>query len=457
MIHFLSDVKTAVYFLAVLSVLVIAHEWGHFIVAKLFRMRVEDFSLFFGKRLFRLGVRNGTEYNVRAVPLGGFVKIAGMEPDDASNGSPVLGASAGLPQARTASGKRLSGLTEDAIAEIDPDDVSNRVRQAVLDSIGPDQKLTAGGKDEILALLSSTGPNETEHRYMELVLAADSYAVDPRSFNQKPLYQRALVIFAGPFMSVLFGYALFCVLGFTTGLPSPDSILPVVVSVESGTPAARAGMQAGDRIIAIDGTHIRTGDQMVAIIHHSIGRRLVVTVMRHGTAVTFAATPFASTDTVPLDDGRTVQRVQGHLGFTPQPDTRLHRYTPADSIRRGTVLICNGIITMVQKVFSRQVSENVGGPIMIASQIHEAQQGGPVYVLIIAASLSISLGIVNLFPIPVLDGGHLLLLGVEFLRQRKLSTREIQTAQIVGISVIGVLFVLVMYNDIIHLIPHGRP
>jgi len=82
------------YFLAILSVLVIAHEWGHFVVAKLCKMHVEDFSLFFGKVIWRIGERNGTVYNVRAIPLGGFVKIAGMEPDDISNGAPIFQRSA---------------------------------------------------------------------------------------------------------------------------------------------------------------------------------------------------------------------------------------------------------------------------------------------------------------------------------------------------------------------------
>src|SRR5260221_3628594 len=83
-------IRSALYFIAVLGVLVIVHEWGHYIVAKMCKMRVDDFSLFFGPRLWRLGVRNGTEYNIRSIPLGGFVKIAGMEPDDLVVGMDIL-------------------------------------------------------------------------------------------------------------------------------------------------------------------------------------------------------------------------------------------------------------------------------------------------------------------------------------------------------------------------------
>src|SRR5579871_4546113 len=111
---FVGTLKSAGTFLAVLSVLVLVHEWGHFIVAKLCGMRVEDFSLFFGKRLIRLGVRNGTEYNIRSFPLGGFVKIAGMEPDDISNGAALL-----QPGNSSRPGRILSGLNEETLAEID--------------------------------------------------------------------------------------------------------------------------------------------------------------------------------------------------------------------------------------------------------------------------------------------------------------------------------------------------
>ena len=98
----------------------------------------------------------------------------------------------------------------------------------------------------------------------------------------------------------------------------------------------------------------------------------------------------------------------------------------------------------------------MAGPIGIATTIHSASKGGFKYVLIIGASLSVSLGIMNLLPIPILDGGHLLLLAIEGIRRRKLTVREVSTAQLVGISIIGLLFLMVMYNDIVRLIPHKQ-
>ena len=105
-------------------------------------------------------------------------------------------------------------------------------------------------------------------------------------------------------------------------------------------------------------------------------------------------------------------------------------------------------------IFSKDVGENASGIIGIAGQIHKDSKEGPRQVAYHAAMLSISLGIINLFPIPLLDGGHLMLLAWEGLRRRKLSSKEVYTAQLVGISIIGVLFVLVMYNDIMRMFVH---
>jgi len=149
-------IRTAAYLLAVLSVLVIAHEWGHYIVAKLCKMRVDDFSLFFGPRLVRLGVRNGTEYNIRSIPLGGFVKIAGMEPEDLTSGSTTLRVNG--------KGVFLIGLNEASVAAIDADLVSETVRSTVEQAVSSDGKLLDQGRDDLNDLLLTTGINAEEQK-----------------------------------------------------------------------------------------------------------------------------------------------------------------------------------------------------------------------------------------------------------------------------------------------------
>lgn len=459
-IDLLGGAKTLLTFLLVLSVLVTVHEWGHFIVAKLCGMRVEDFSLFFGKRLIRLGVRNGTEYNIRSVPLGGFVKIAGMEPDDLSNGTPLLES---LKQSRDKLGwgsakrsaKLLRGLSTETLAEIDMEQLSPRALEAVEQAV-ENGLLTPDGKAELRMLLVGATLNADEQRYLEAVLAADDYQTDPHSYNQKPLWQRAAVIFAGPFMSILFGYVLFCTLGFTSGLPEAEKIKNIVGEVSANKPAEKAGLKKGDRIIQMNSVPIRDGEQMVEIIHNSIDKPLHLIVLRGKDTLQMNATPYGEVATV-LEKDKPITKRIGRLGFQVVADTVLKRYSVVESVRRGTIIIVRSVQLMFISLFSSHIRDSVGGPVAIVGQVHEARQEGTVYVFILAASLSISLGIINLFPIPIMDGGQLMLLAVEGIRRRKLSSREVYTAQMFGLSIILTLFVLVMYNDISRYFPHGKP
>lgn len=446
----MEGLKTAFYFLAVLSVLVIVHEWGHFIVAKLCRMRVEDFSLFFGKVIYRIGERNGTVYNIRAIPLGGFVKIAGMEPDDISNGAPIVKRRDG--SGRLEKVKTLRGLTDDALNGINYENISDRIRQAVADAVS-NAELTENGKQELNALLNSTAINTDEHRYIEVVLGTGIQQPDPDGYNQKPIWMRAAVIFAGPFMSLMFGYILFCVMGFTTGLPLADMDNPTnfVERVSPDKPASRAGLKAGDRIVQINDTPVTNGNEMIETIHGSAGKPLKLEVERGTEKVFLNVTPEPG-EVDKEENGQLVKKTVGLIGFSPRPLIEWKRFGPVEAVKKGTQIIYIQVVMIPRILFSKQVGDNVGGPIAIVNQVHKDSQEGPRQVLSTAALLSVSLCIMNLLPIPILDGGHLLLLFIEFIRRRKLSSREVYTAQMVGLSIIGVLFVLVTYNDIARII-----
>jgi len=427
------------YFIGVLSVLVIVHEWGHFIAARLCGMRVDDFSLFFGKKLFSLGVRNGTEYNIRSIPLGGFVKIAGMEPDDISNGVPIRAAIA----SRKMKKKSLIGLDMKALEDIDPEKISAKVYEAVYSRINDEGHLTLSEVEDLKQLLLSPDLTEEEHRYLEAVLNTLEFQPDPSLYNQKPIWQRAFAIFAGPFMSLLFGYLLFCAMGVTTGLPTGvDNKIQVLVK---GKPAEKAGLKVEDRIIAVNGVQIADGEQLVDIIHKSTqGTPLKILVQRGDQQIPFSVTPY--TDNL---SGKPV----GRLGFAP--GDRWKGYSLTESFAMGNKIFM-AQVTGILQTFSKpkEMKESVGGPIAIAGIIHEGGRQGFNHILLLAASLSLSLGVLNLIPIPILDGGHLLLLGIEAIRRRKLSSNETYAAQLFGLSVIGMLFIFVMYNDLSRLWKH---
>jgi regulator of sigma E protease len=428
-------------------------------------MRVEDFSLFFGPKLITLGKRNGTEYNIRTVPLGGFVKVTGMEPEEA-----YPPAAATIPDSwadlKARFGKQLAGLDAETVKDLDYGQISERILSTVSGSIGEDGRLTAFGKSELEGLQLTTGINSVEHAYIEAILkgAANVKVPDPDGYNQKPLHQRASVIFAGPLVSLLFGYLIFCVMGFTTGLPDENDNHLAVGFVSEGKPAEKAGLKAGDYVLSVNGTPTDLMHSLAAIrrsvspVDHKTPVPLTLEVMRAGEKKTFTVTPNAETDYLVQPDGKPIKDsngkpITGTVGMIGIGiDQVWRKYSIGGSIARGSELIKLEITGTLQNIFSRKVKDNVGGIITIGRVINQNRQQGSNHVLFTAALLSISLGILNLFPIPVLDGGHLLLLSIEFIRRRRLSASEVYGAQMVGICIIGVLFVFVMYNDIMRMV-----
>lgn len=443
------------YLLLILSVLVVVHEWGHFIVAKLCGMRVEEFALFFGKRLVSLGKRGDTEYNIRSLPFGGFVKIAGMDPDDISGGRPILDAIRD-PQFSKADGLEdlIKRLDSDSMAEIDPANVSESIRGLLHSAMDSRGQLTEEGRADLEAKQASPQVSDDEKKLIQMVLLADSRAMDPGLYSQKPIYQRALTIFAGPFMSLFFGYFLFCIMGMTIGLPGDKQTNQVQVLPDGA--ARKAGLRTGDRIAAINGTPTPTGEALSDMIHENPNRPLDLTVERGGQTLHIAVTPEAKdlykydkkTREVVLDaKGKPVKEKQGLIGV--MPNFVFVRYSPVKSIVIGTQMTKGYVIALANVLRTKKgIQDNVGGPIAMGQQAVALQKLGLPHMTLMAATLSLGLGIMNLLPIPILDGGHLLLLGIEKVRRRRLSPREVYHAQMVGLAMLALLVGFVMYNDL---------
>jgi regulator of sigma E protease len=435
-------VKGIISLLAILSILVLVHEWGHFIVAKLFRMRVEDFSLFFGPVIWRIGKRGDTEYNIRAIPLGGFVRIAGMEPDDISGGKPILEAirHPSFTQQDTLE-QILKQLESASMTSIDASKIGGRVRELLHEAVGPQGTLLPERREDLQTMRASPNINADEQRLIDVVLQADARANDTGLYSQKPIYQRALVIFAGPFMSLFFGYLIFCVMGMTIGLPG-NKITNQITVMPDGA-AREAGLRTGDRIVAINDIPIadEDGKAMVDKIRSSPNIPLRLTIDRDGQLLYVSVMPRPR-----QIEERGVKKTIGLIGVAPNPI--FERRKPLESIQAGTLLTQAYIQGLLQNVFSRRVHETVGGPIAMGQMATAFQRLGIAHLVSMAAMFSIGLGIMNLLPIPILDGGHLLLLGVEKVRRRKLSPREVYRAQLVGLGLLVLIVGFVMYNDI---------
>ena len=467
---FWTNLQQTVTLLVILSILVVAHEWGHFIVARLCGIRVDDFSIGFGKRLFRIGKRGDTEYNVRMLPLGGFVKIAGMEPDEA----PLIAAK-----------DRLGGKNA-----ADPD--ASQI-PLVAENVGENTAYTA-----------------------------------PDGFYSKPLWQRSLVILAGPVMSFVLGYVVFCLMGVTTGVPTGKTLNRVGMTAPGGE-GQRIGLRIGDTVTAIDGKRLTDGKQMVEAIHGSAGKPLSLTIQRGGETFTRTATPKALLDDqnkpvqqvtltqpgalAPLGvqagdvfgqingiDVSSVAQAQDLLrraagktvslavsrnleetdlrGVVPagiaaqmppltshqigllniSPAREIKRVGLAESIRYGNQQIVQTFVGLAYLIHHRELHKAAGGIIFMYQATGLAVKSGLPDIVSMLASLSISLAVFNLLPIPVLDGGHLLTFFIEWVRRgKRLTDQQQQAFLMTGLGIIAVLFVLIMSNDIIRTLTHQLP
>ena len=342
--------ETVVAVAITLGLLIYAHEFGHFAACKLLGVRVEEFAFGFWKKLVTVGRRGGTAYTIHAIPLGGFVKIVGMEPGEES---------------------------------------------------------------------------------------------PPDGFNTQSAFRRALIIFAGPFMSLVLACLVFWLIGATWGYPTGSS-KNMVAFVQEGSPAQKMGLRRGDTMIVIDHPRVRSGDHMRHLIYKSGGKRLRVVVMRNGgERIVLYGTP-------KLEQGNKPKRYL--LGFIPEQ--KLQRTTWAQSFKQGSFTAFAMGRALLVTLTSKRIKSDVGGPISMGQAIHSDVQLGWHWVILRIGMLSLTIFVVNLFPIPVLDGGHLMLILVEKARGRRLTREQSEVVTAVGLAVIAALFVLLLYADVSRLINH---
>lgn len=341
----MSDIlMTTLAAIVLLGTLVFAHELGHFTMAKIMGIRVEEFAFGFGPKWIRLFKRGDTEYTIHPIPLGGFVKLAGAEPGEV-------------------------GL--------------------------------------------------------------------PNGFQSKPWLTRFAVYFAGPFMSFVFGYLVFCTLGMTVGLPISRDVQNRVDLVMPNTEADRVGMRTGDEIISINGKATKTGEAMLAAVHENPNKRMKIVIRRSGRLVTVYATP------KPTKMGG---KVVGLLGFAPRQ--RLERVGLAESFEYGNQVTMAFAATLIKVLPSRAAKDAVGGPISIVDATYNSLKRGPNGYLELMGILSLSFAFVNMLPIFVVDGGQMLLLVIEGLKRRRLSAKTWEITQKIGLTQIAIIFILIMYLDL---------
>ncbi|MEJ2056341.1 MAG: RIP metalloprotease RseP [Desulfofustis sp.] len=353
--------NTLVSFIVVLGVLIFVHELGHFLFAKLFRVKVLKFSLGFGPKLISKTIGE-TEYLISAFPLGGYVKMLGENPEEA--------------------------------AELE----------------------------------------ESE-----------------RSFAARPVWNRFFIVLAGPFFNLLFSVFLFFLIFLVMGIPeNQDST--VIGQVSPDSPAQQAGIEAGDRIVGIDGRDISTWMDVLNTVSGSDGQELQFTLRRGSEELTLSVTP--RLDSVTNLFGEEVEQ-RFMIGIVKKEQIEYKRVGLIAAMQAGIwqtwmfiYLTFMGVVKIIQNVVP---ASELGGPILIAQLAGEQARAGWLNLAHFMGLLSVNLGILNLLPIPVLDGGHLVFLTLEGIRRKPLNERAQILAQQVGIALLGTLMLFVFYNDIVRI------
>lgn len=264
------------------------------------------------------------------------------------------------------------------------------------------------------------------------------------TFHEKPVGSRAIVVAAGPVANFLLAIALFAVLFATIGKPVGTAS---IASVVEGSPAARAGLMAGDEIIALDGRPVSRFEQVQRYVEPRAGTPIEIRILRENGEITRVATP------EPRDAAAEPGKQVGRLGIQGGA-ARFERMGILDAIGEGAVTTADmtwqTLVGIGEMIGGSRSATELGGPIRIAEVSGQAADLGIYPLINLMALLSISLGLLNLFPVPLLDGGHLLFYALEAIRGRPLPARAQEYAFRGGFALLITLFLFASWNDIAH-------
>lgn len=414
----LGVVKDAIAVILVFLVCVVIHELGHFLVAKRFGVAVPAFAVGFGPKLWKW-VRGGTEFSIRLLPLGGMVQLAGEVPQDAlfrrgeqiavlidSHGRiTMLGDPADIPRGEVGRLVDLD-LTHNLTMTLDFGDGPS------VYPVMPHAKLVTGPRNSMPIVARS-----------EQVLG-------------KPVWQRAAMILAGPAMNFLLAAVLFGVYLMQSGI---FTNAPLIGGVEPGSVAAAAGLQRGDKVVAINGHPISNWQQLVSAIQSDTARPpqpLALDIQRDGQALHKSVTP-------------ALVRTGPQLGIEAYLD-----HNPVRAMRAGFSTVYYTSVRAVQlygHIIRYHDFSNLSGPVGIANVISSQAQQGVWHVVMIAGLLSLNLGLFNLLPFPALDGGRLLFMVFEMIRGKAVDPRKESLVHFVGFALLMLFAVIITYRDVTRL------
>ncbi len=432
-------------FIAILGFMILIHEFGHYATAKLLGVRVEQFAIGFGKRL--IGFRKGeTEYRINILPLGGYVKMSGENPMDARSGDP--GEFLSHPRWHRFI-IAIAGPTMNILFAIGLLTVVYMVhfehpiywdKPAVIAFVKADSPAAKSGieaGDRIAHIEDIDNPTWEQVSFKEALNPNQPLNVTIQRGSQS--FDKTVV---PELQTSRDGYG-------SAGWHPYESI--VVGNLEREMPAGKAGIKEGDKIIAMDGKPLPSLETMIESLQQSKDQTVELTALRDGQTLKFRVQPvFAKTE----EPGQERYRI----GFQNKPEVEVESLSLAQAFDRSledNKTNAALILQLVQKLVQRKVSiKTFSGPIGIAQDAGEAaQEKGWTPLLGLTSGISLNLGILNLLPIPILDGGVILLLLVETLIRRDISLQIKERIYQVAFVFLVLFTVVVIYNDIAKIMP----
>lgn len=418
-------------FVVVLGLLIFFHEAGHFLVAKLFRVRVLVFSFGFGKRLF--GFQAGdTDYRVSLIPLGGYVRMAGDNPEENQPGNPdeFLSKPKWQRFLILVAGPAMNlFLAVGIFAMVDMIGVEQRKVMAVVGEVKAGEPASKAGLQAGDRITVVNG--EPINDFDDLRLAISMHAGTPLRVDYVRGGQKLTTTMTPRREESDFGPV-----GRAGIVPFEEAIVGRVLP---DTIAAKAGLHTGDRIVGVNGKPVTQYADFESAIVASKGAPLAVDLQRGGTTL------HAILGAVPLKDN------DSYRGFLPPTTTRKLSFGDAvsDSLEQNWKML-RFAGAAVQRLFTAQGSvKELSGPLQIARISGEMFRRGWVATVLLMSMISLQLGIMNLLPIPVLDGGHIMVLLIEGVVRRDLSMRVKERIQQLGFALLAALMIVVIYNDIL--------
>ncbi|RLL45347.1 RIP metalloprotease RseP [Oceanobacillus piezotolerans] len=417
---------TVLAFIFMFGLLVFVHEWGHMIFAKRAGMLVREFAIGFGPKVLSF-TRNETLYTIRLIPAGGYVRVAGEDPE-------IIEIKPGHHIA----------LTFNREGKVDKIIVNNKskypeARVIEVEQVDLDHQLFIEGYE--------LDDDETKLRFEVdrkafFVMDEKETQIAPydRQFASKTAGQRAMQLFAGPLMNFILAIVLFIILGLVQGVPAEEAKMGEILP---DTAAEEAGLMANDEVIEIEGNSISTWQEFTSIVQQNPGEELNMTILRDGQEESVTVIP----EEVEAVDQKGEPISIGKIGVYAAYEKSI-----LGTLQYGfqqTYEITKLVITNLLMLITGQIPIDVlSGPVGIYDATDQVVQTGFMSLIMWTAMLSVNLGIVNLVPLPALDGGRLLFVGIEKLRGKPIPPEKEGIFHFVGFAFLMLLMLVVTWNDI---------